>query len=305
MSLAPAAAQLLAEALPTADFFHFESLLGPAERSKLASSGVPGRGDRTHATDWWNNAHFPAHILPNLAASEPNKPVERGAQSPVAGAADRRNQPRSTRPSPLSSWSTTTSSVESLDAFGSLAADVPAARRTCRFFPRWVCLRSTEPGHDFDVAGGMVPGGYGAFGGRPDIGRLRRNMMGARVRRTLEGHGDVRRRPAGVVLPRGGRCCARFHRGRGTARRVSRSRDRTQNRSAASSRTPTPSSRMSVSPRPTVSAVIKGSRGEHGTQLKGGSWLTVAWQALGAAVAAFDVAAEVRRRTRGSSAGRW
>ena len=87
MSLAPAAAQLPSpEVLPSADFFDFESLLSPAERSKLAElREFLATEIAPYATDWWNNAEFPAHILPKLAALELSTPAQRGYSHLFAG----------------------------------------------------------------------------------------------------------------------------------------------------------------------------------------------------------------------------
>ena len=87
MSLAPTAAERPEpEALPAADFFHFESLLAPQERRKLAELREFLAAEiAPHATDWWNNADFPAHILPKLAALELSTPAQRGYSHLFAG----------------------------------------------------------------------------------------------------------------------------------------------------------------------------------------------------------------------------
>ena len=155
MSLAPAAAQLPSpEALPTADFFDFESLLSPAERSKLAElREFLATEIAPYATDWWNNAEFPAHILPKLAALELSTPAQRGYSHLFAGLVI----------AEMTRVDTSIATfflvhhdlfVESLYAFGSqeqkdrLLADASGLRTTGAF-------ALTEPGHGSDVAGGM------------------------------------------------------------------------------------------------------------------------------------------------------
>ena len=155
MSLAPTAAQLPSpEALPTADFFDFEALLSPAERSKLAElRELLATEIAPYATDWWNNAEFPAHILPKLAALELSTPAQRGYSHLFAGLV-------------IAEMTRVDTSiarfflvhhdlfVESLYAFGSqqqkdrLLADASGLRTTGAF-------ALTEPGHGSDVAGGM------------------------------------------------------------------------------------------------------------------------------------------------------
>ena len=155
MSLAPAAAQLPSpEALPSADFFDFESLLNPAERSKLAElREFLATEIAPYATDWWNNAEFPAHILPKLAALELSTPAQRGFSHLFAGLVI----------AEMTRVDTSIATfflvhhdlfVESLYAFGSqqqkdrLLADASSLRTTGAF-------ALTEPGHGSDVAGGM------------------------------------------------------------------------------------------------------------------------------------------------------
>ncbi|TSE16968.1 acyl-CoA dehydrogenase [Arthrobacter sp. KBS0703] len=74
------------EALPTADFFDYESMLSAAEQRKLqelrkflAAEIAP------YAGEWWNKAEFPAHILPKLAALELSTPAQRGYSHLFAG----------------------------------------------------------------------------------------------------------------------------------------------------------------------------------------------------------------------------
>jgi glutaryl-CoA dehydrogenase len=152
---APAAAESLSpDALPAADFFHFESLLAPQERRKLAELREFLAAEiAPHATDWWNNADFPAHILPKLAALELSTPAQRGYSHLFAGLVI----------AEMTRVDTSIATfflvhhdlfVESLYAFGSpeqkdrLLADASSLRTTGSF-------ALTEPGHGSDVAGGM------------------------------------------------------------------------------------------------------------------------------------------------------
>lgn len=155
MSLGPASAETLPpDALPAADFFQFESLLAARERSKLAELREFLAAEiAPHATDWWNNADFPAHILPKLAALELSTPAQRGYSHLFAGLVI----------AEMTRVDTSIATfflvhhdlfVESLYAFGSpeqkdrLLADASNLRTTGAF-------ALTEPGHGSDVAGGM------------------------------------------------------------------------------------------------------------------------------------------------------
>jgi glutaryl-CoA dehydrogenase len=155
MSLGPASAETLSpDALPAADFFQFESLLAARERSKLAELREFLAAEiAPHATDWWNNADFPAHILPKLAALELSTPAQRGYSHLFAGLVI----------AEMTRVDTSIATfflvhhdlfVESLYAFGSpeqkdrLLADASSLRTTGSF-------ALTEPGHGSDVAGGM------------------------------------------------------------------------------------------------------------------------------------------------------
>jgi glutaryl-CoA dehydrogenase len=159
---APAANDV--DSLPTADFFGFESLLSDRERRKLeelrkflAAEIAP------FATEWWNNAEFPAHILPKLAALELSAPAQRGYSHLFAGLVI----------AEITRVDTSIATfflvhhdlfVESLYGFGSdeqkarLLDDAASLRTTGAF-------ALTEPEHGSDVAGGMetrarrVPGG--------------------------------------------------------------------------------------------------------------------------------------------------
>ncbi|MGX9902284.1 acyl-CoA dehydrogenase family protein [Arthrobacter sp. SA17] len=142
------------ESLPTADFFQFESLLSAAERAKLnelreflAEEIAP------YATQWWNDAEFPAHILPKLAELQLSTPAQRGYSHLFAGLVI----------AEMTRVDTSIATfflvhhdlfVESLYGFGSeeqrarLLYDAANLRTTGAF-------ALTEPEHGSDVAGGM------------------------------------------------------------------------------------------------------------------------------------------------------
>ena len=166
----PAPAANAVDTLPTADFFGFESLLSERERRKLqelreflAAEIAP------FATEWWNNAEFPAHILPKLAALELSAPAQRGYSHLFAGLVI----------AEITRVDTSIATfflvhhdlfVESLYGFGSdeqkarLLDDAANLRTTGAF-------ALTEPEHGSDVAGGMetrarrVSGSTGAADG--------------------------------------------------------------------------------------------------------------------------------------------
>jgi glutaryl-CoA dehydrogenase len=150
----PAVAANAVDSLPTADFFGFETLLSGPEQRKLgelreflAAEIAP------FATDWWNNAEFPAHILPKLAALELSAPAQRGYSHLFAGLVI----------AEMTRVDTSIATfflvhhdlfVESLYGFGSeeqkarLLDDAANLRTTGAF-------ALTEPEHGSDVAGGM------------------------------------------------------------------------------------------------------------------------------------------------------
>jgi glutaryl-CoA dehydrogenase len=150
--------------LPAADFFDFESLLNGTEQTKLAElRGFLARDVAPFATDWWNNAEFPAHILPKLAALELSTPAQRGYSHLFAGLVIAEMTRVDTS---LATFFLVHHDlfVESLYGFGSeeqkarLLGDAASLRTTGAF-------ALTEPQHGSDVAGGMetrarrVPGG--------------------------------------------------------------------------------------------------------------------------------------------------
>jgi glutaryl-CoA dehydrogenase len=153
-----------ASGLPAADFFDFESLLSATEQAKLAElRGFLASEVAPFATDWWNKAEFPAHILPKLAALELSAPAQRGYSHLFAGLVIAEMTRVDTS---LATFFLVHHDlfVESLYGFGSeeqkarLLEDAASLRTTGAF-------ALTEPQHGSDVAGGMetrarrVPGG--------------------------------------------------------------------------------------------------------------------------------------------------
>ena len=155
--------------LPTADFFDYEALLSTAERAKLAQLREFLAAEvAPFATDWWNKAEFPAHILPKLAALELSAPAQRGYSNLFAGIVIAEMTRVDTS---LATFFLVHHDlfVESLYGFGSeeqkarLLEDAASLRTTGAF-------ALTEPDHGSDVAGGMetrarrVPGGAAGGG---------------------------------------------------------------------------------------------------------------------------------------------
>ncbi|WP_445156113.1 acyl-CoA dehydrogenase family protein [Arthrobacter sp. Hor0625] len=143
-----------AAGLPTADFYGFEALLSAAEQAKLAElRDFLAREVAPYATQWWNDAEFPAHILPKLAALELSAPAQRGYSHLFAGLVIAEMTRVDTS---LATFFLVHHDlfVESLYGFGSedqkarLLADAAALRTTGAF-------ALTEPDHGSDVAGGM------------------------------------------------------------------------------------------------------------------------------------------------------
>lgn len=140
--------------LPDADFFTFESGLNPAEQQKMAQLRAFLQSEvMPHAVDWWNAAEFPSHILPSLAALDLAAPDRRQYSHLFTGLV-------------VSEMTRTDTSiatfflvhhdlfVQALYDFGSedqrerLLADATSLRTTGAF-------ALTEPEHGSDVAGGM------------------------------------------------------------------------------------------------------------------------------------------------------
>lgn len=164
----PAAANSVA-ALPTADFFDFESMLNAAEQAKLAElREFLAREVAPFAGEWWNKAEFPAQILPKLAALELSAPVQRGYSNLFAGLVIAEMTRVDTS---LATFFLVHHDlfVEALYGFGSeeqkarLLDDAANLRTTGAF-------ALTEPEHGSDVAGGMETVARRVPGGAPDGG---------------------------------------------------------------------------------------------------------------------------------------
>lgn len=151
---APSVPQPPVAELPAADFFDYESLLSAAEQAKLAQLREFLAAEvAPFATDWWNKAEFPAHILPKLAALELSAPAQRGYSNLFAGIVIAEMTRVDTS---LATFFLVHHDlfVESLYGFGSdeqkarLLDDAANLRTTGAF-------ALTEPDHGSDVAGGM------------------------------------------------------------------------------------------------------------------------------------------------------
>ncbi|MDJ0354842.1 acyl-CoA dehydrogenase family protein [Paenarthrobacter sp. PH39-S1] len=141
--------------LPPADFYDFEALLSAAERAKMAQLREFLAAEvAPYATDWWNAAEFPAHILPKLAGLGLSSPAQQGYSHLFAGfvVAEMTRVDTSLATFFLVHHDLF---VQSLQEFGSdeqksrLLADAMALRITGAF-------ALTEPDHGSDVAGGMT-----------------------------------------------------------------------------------------------------------------------------------------------------
>lgn len=141
--------------LPDADFYGFEEQLSDAERDKLALlRRFLAEEVLPHATGWWNEARFPAELLPKLAALELSTPVQQGYSPLFAGLVIAEMTRADTS---LATFFMVHHDlfVEALHAFGSeeqkarLLEDARALRITGAF-------ALTEPDHGSDVAGGMA-----------------------------------------------------------------------------------------------------------------------------------------------------
>ncbi|WP_307857642.1 acyl-CoA dehydrogenase family protein [Paenarthrobacter sp. DKR-5] len=141
--------------LPGADFFAVEQLLVPSERAKLAAlRGFLAAEVAPYAVDWWNNASFPAQILPALAELGLSSMAQQGYSHLFAGLVIAEMTKVDTS---LATFFLVHHDlfVESLHQFGSqeqqerLLDDALKLRITGAF-------ALTEPDHGSDVAGGMA-----------------------------------------------------------------------------------------------------------------------------------------------------
>jgi glutaryl-CoA dehydrogenase len=141
--------------LPAADFYDYESLLTAAEAAKLAElRDFLAAEVAPYATDWWNNAEFPAHILPKIAALELAAPDRRKFSHLFTGLV-------------VAEMTRTDTSLATFflvhhDLFVQALYDFGSEEQKARLLPDAVALRTTgafaltEPDHGSDVAGGMV-----------------------------------------------------------------------------------------------------------------------------------------------------
>ncbi|MCQ1996566.1 acyl-CoA dehydrogenase family protein [Arthrobacter sp. zg-Y1171] len=140
--------------LPDADFYGFEDLLSDTEKAKLAElRRFLAEEVLPHAVDWWNEARFPSDLLPKLAQLELSTPVQQGYSPLFAGLVIAEMTRADTS---LATFFMVHHDlfVEALHVFGSeeqksrLLDDARALRITGAF-------ALTEPEHGSDVAGGM------------------------------------------------------------------------------------------------------------------------------------------------------
>ncbi|WP_035750386.1 acyl-CoA dehydrogenase family protein [Arthrobacter sp. 35W] len=143
------------ESLPPADFYHYEHLLSAPERAKLAQlRGFLAAEVEPHATGWWNDAEFPVHILPKLAALELSGPDRRAYSSLFAGMVVAEMTRVDT--------SLATFFLVHHDLFVQALHDFGSQEQKDRLLPDALALKTTgafaltEPEHGSDVAGGMA-----------------------------------------------------------------------------------------------------------------------------------------------------
>ncbi|NVM98956.1 acyl-CoA dehydrogenase family protein [Arthrobacter sp. SDTb3-6] len=141
--------------LPEADFYGFESLLTATEAAKLAQlRGFLAGEVAPHATGWWNDAEFPAHILPGLAALGLAVPDRRHFSHLFTGLV-------------VAEMTRTDTSLATFflvhhDLFVQALIDFGSQDQNERLLPDAIALRTTgafaltEPEHGSDVAGGMA-----------------------------------------------------------------------------------------------------------------------------------------------------
>lgn len=152
MTLAPVAAELN---LPAVDFYQFESGLTGFEQQKLVQlRAFLTEHVKPYCVQWWNDAEFPAHILPELAKLGLSTAIQQGYSPLFAGLVIAEITKVDTS---LATFFLVHHDlfVESLYLFGSdeqrsrYLADALALRTTGAF-------ALTEPEHGSDVAGGMT-----------------------------------------------------------------------------------------------------------------------------------------------------
>ncbi|POH61194.1 acyl-CoA dehydrogenase family protein [Arthrobacter glacialis] len=141
--------------LPGADFYGFAAALSADEQAKLAQLRVFLATEVTpHAVGWWNNAEFPAQILPKIAALELAAPDRRRFSHLFTGLVVAEMTRADT--------SLATFFLVHHDLFVQALIDFGTPEQKERMLPDAISLRSTgafaltEPDHGSDVAGGMV-----------------------------------------------------------------------------------------------------------------------------------------------------
>ena len=146
---------LPATELPAADFYDFEALLSPAEKAKLAQLREFLTAEvAPHAVGWWNEAQFPEHILPKIAALELAAPDRREFSHLFTGLVVAEMTRVDT--------SLATFFLVHHDLFVQALLDFGTDEQRERLLQDALALRTTgafaltEPDHGSDVAGGMV-----------------------------------------------------------------------------------------------------------------------------------------------------
>ncbi|MDO5754513.1 acyl-CoA dehydrogenase family protein [Arthrobacter sp.] len=141
--------------LPSADFYDVESLLSAAEQAKLAQlREFLAEEVAPHAVGWWNDAEFPAHLLPKIAALGLAAPDRRQFSHLFTGLVVAEMTRVDT--------SLATFFLVHHDLFVQALSDFGSAEQQERLLPDAVALRTTgafaltEPDHGSDVAGGLV-----------------------------------------------------------------------------------------------------------------------------------------------------
>ncbi len=143
-----------AGALPEADFYDFESLLTPTEKAKLEQLRAFLTTEvAPHAVGWWNDAQFPVHILPKIAALDLAAPDRRRLSHLFTGLVVAEMTRVDT--------SLATFFLVHHDLFVQALIDFGSADQQQRMLSDALALRATgafaltEPDHGSDVAGGM------------------------------------------------------------------------------------------------------------------------------------------------------
>lgn len=141
--------------LPSADFFELTGRLSDPEQAKLAQlRDFLAAEVAPHATNWWNEAQFPVHILPKIAALDLAAAHRRRFSHLFSGLVVAEMTRADT--------SLATFFLVHHDLFVQALLDFGTAEQQERLLPDALALRTTgafaltEPDHGSDVAGGMV-----------------------------------------------------------------------------------------------------------------------------------------------------